>query len=302
MSIELAIATILKSGPGSSIQDLGRLGSCNFGVPVSGAMDRRSVLWINHLLKNQKTDAVIEISQPGFAIRFGSATHLSLAGAKAAVRLNGVEISNSTQIHVQVDDVLETGAFILGARIYIGVRHGFQTPEILGSRSFYKSVTEKTALSAGDTIAYFKDFGSVPNGNAKAIWSTDWFQTNTIYVYRGVDFDLLTDEVKRKLFEQTFTLSPLANRMGIQLQELVVNSLPELPTNPVFPGTVQLTSGGKLVILLQDAQVTGGYPRILHLTVDSQNVMAQKKPGDSIQFKLVNEREPRLQSVETGEP
>jgi allophanate hydrolase subunit 2 len=48
--------------------------------------------------------------------------------------------------------------------------------------------------------------------------------------------------------------------MGIQLTELLENKLPELPTNPVFPGTVQLTSGGKLVILLQDAQVTGGYP------------------------------------------
>ena len=288
MSRELGTATILKTGPGSSIQDLGRIGSCNFGVPVSGVMDARSCIWISHLLKNQETDAVIEISQPGFVIQFDSPTHIALAGAIAAIRLNGVEIPNPTHIHIRINDILEIGAFTLGSRIYMGIKHGFQTPEIHGSRSFYKCVTEKARLLAGDRLAYFKDSGCFPNRNAKALWSPDWFLTNTIYVYPGPDFALLKDGVKEELFQRTFTLSNLANRMGMQMKELLENKLPELPTNPVFPGTVQLTSGGKLIILLQDAQVTGGYPRILQLDSESQSVMAQKKPGDLIQFKLLS--------------
>jgi allophanate hydrolase subunit 2 len=75
--------------------------------------------------------------------------------------------------------------------------------------------------------------------------------------------------------------------MGIQLDELVMNELEDLPTNPVFPGTVQLTPSGKIIVLMRDAGVTGGYPRILQLTEDSINRLAQKKTGDSICFQLI---------------
>ncbi len=96
----------------------------------------------------------------------------------------------------------------------------------------------------------------------------------------------MKESLKEKLLNQAFRISQQSNRMGVQLLELLENDLPELPTNPVFPGTVQLTSGGKLVILLKDAQVTGGYPRILQLAEESQWMMAQKKPGNRIKFKL----------------
>ena len=75
--------------------------------------------------------------------------------------------------------------------------------------------------------------------------------------------------------------------MGIQLDELVVNELEDLPTNPVFPGTVQLTPSGKMIILMRDAGVTGGYPRILHLSEDGQSQLAQKKVGDPIRYQLM---------------
>ena len=75
--------------------------------------------------------------------------------------------------------------------------------------------------------------------------------------------------------------------MGIQLEELVSNQLEEVPTNPVFPGTVQLTPGGKIIVLMRDAGVTGGYPRILQLTEEGQSILAQKKLGESIRFQLL---------------
>ena len=74
--------------------------------------------------------------------------------------------------------------------------------------------------------------------------------------------------------------------MAIQLVELLPNSLPEMATAPVFPGTVQLTSGGKLIVLMKDAQVTGGYPRILQLEEQAISILAQKKPKEKIKFSL----------------
>jgi allophanate hydrolase subunit 2 len=75
--------------------------------------------------------------------------------------------------------------------------------------------------------------------------------------------------------------------MGIQLEELVANELDDLPTNPVFPGTMQLTPGGKIIILMRDAGVTGGYPRILQLCENAQSRLAQNKVGDPIRFQLI---------------
>jgi biotin-dependent carboxylase-like uncharacterized protein len=286
MSKESAYVTILRSGPGTSIQDLGRRGMAQFGVPCSGAMDQKTLRWVNHLLNNQAKDAAIEISHPGFTAQFESPTQIVLAGAKAAVKLNKEDIPNPTLLSVQAQDVLEIGGFQHGARVYLGIRHGFQTEESLGSRSLYKGLTKISSISVGDKLAYLADDTLFPLQNAKINWSPSWFKTSQINVFRGPDFHLLSPELQYRLLYQPFTVSNLSNRMGLQLTEILENSLPELPTNPVYPGTVQLTSGGKLLVLLQDAQVTGGYPRILQLDEESRWIIAQKKMGDEIYFRL----------------
>lgn len=285
--METANATILKTGPGTSVQDLGRLGQAKFGLPISGAMDGKSLRWINHVLKNEEDAAVLEISQPGFQIQFEAATQISTAGARAKIKLNGNELSNAALVLIEPGDILEVGAFLLGARFYLGIRSGFQTPSVLGSRSFFEGLTAQHQLLKGSQIPYFSYPNTSPQSLAKARWTTDWFQENTLSAFPGPDFHLLEDSSRQDLLGKSFTISTNSNRMGIQLTELLENKLPELPTNPVYPGTVQLTSGGKLILLTQDAQVTGGYPRILHLSEESLWVLAQKRPGDSICFRLI---------------
>lgn len=286
MSKELAIATVVKTGPGSSVQDLGRRGQANLGIPISGVLDWKSFTWVNHILQNEAYNAVLELSQPGFQIQFDLPTCIAVAGAKATLKLNGQQIEHRQLISISQKDMLEVGAFISGARVYIGIRFGFKSPKVLDSRSFYPGLTDDSHLSKGDKIKYFSDSQETTVLNAKAKWTVDWFQTKEIWAYPGPDFHLLGEPIREKLVAETFKISQLSNRMGVQLLELLENDLPELPTNPVFPGTVQLTSGGKLVILLKDAQVTGGYPRILQLTEESQWIIAQKRPGDTIIFKV----------------
>lgn len=246
----------------------------------------KSFEWVNHILQNEVFNAAMEISQPGFQIKFDSNTSVAIAGAQALIRLNGDELEGINLISIRANDVLEIGAFLSGARLYLGVRYGFKSPKILGSRSFYAGLTEDSFLSKGAKIKYFTESNPNSELNAKPKWSTDWFQTEEILVYPGPDFHLLNENLREKLFSESFRISPQSNRMGVQLLELLENELPELPTNPVFPGTVQLTSGGKIVILLRDAQVTGGYPRILQLPEESQWIMAQKWPGNKLLFKL----------------
>lgn len=286
MNLKSGLMKILKTGPGTSVQDLGRSNLSHWGIPISGVADQKSAGWVNHLLQNRKESAVLEISQPGLSLSFSDPTIICIAGASALVKLNGKETHPSGLIYPESGDVLDIGPFYTGARVYLGIKGGFQSEERLSSKSWYQGITSLEYAKKGTELPYL----AVPSPffpfYAKAKWNTSWFEKTELEVFPGPDWDLLSKQEKNLILTHRFTVSSLANRMAVQLQDLVPNSLPELPTNPVYPGTIQLTSGGKLLLLMKDAQVTGGYPRILQIEEESQWILAQKKPGDQLEFSL----------------
>jgi biotin-dependent carboxylase-like uncharacterized protein len=284
---DIGFLEILKTNPGTSIQDLGRIGLGHWGVPIAGVMDQRSFKWINHLLKNKPNAAILEILQPGFKCRFDSYITIGLSGAKAEIRKNG-ELTSFTLIKIVPGDELEIGKFLLGSIVYMGITQGFQTEVILSSRSNYPKITNKGILSKGDKIPFFTTQSLSEETFASVRLKTAWLEESILEVYPGPDFEAFSNDNKTQLFNSKFTISTLANRMAFQLEELLPNSIPERLTAPVFPGTVQLTSGGKLIILMRDAQTTGGYPRILQVAQESLAILAQKKPGHQVKFQLKN--------------
>jgi biotin-dependent carboxylase-like uncharacterized protein len=278
---------VVKTGPGTSIQDLGRNGFSEFGVPYSGALDKRAFRWTNHILRNQEGAPMLEIMQPGFKAKFESPTLICLAGASASCTLNQIPIYGQGLIPIQANDVLEIGKFEQGSILYLGIKNGFQTEKILDSQSWYSGISPTSMLQRGDNLSYSPVEPHIFESNSKAKWNSDFYDSELIEVYAGPDWGLLDLEAQSAIYEHKFTLSSLKNRMAIQLEEWILNSIPELPTAPVFPGTVQLTSGGKLLILLRDAQVTGGYPRILQLSESAISLISQKKPMQKIRFSFL---------------
>ena len=81
-----------------------------------------------------------------------------------------------------------------------------------------------------------------------------------------------------------FTISSDNSRMGYRLNETIPNNFESMLTSGVLPGTVQLTPSGKLIVLMRDCQVTGGYPRVLQLSENAINILAQKTTGDQLRF------------------
>lgn len=277
--------TILKTGPGTSIQDLGRIGYAEFGIPISGVMDQKSMNWVNHLLRNHKNAAVMEICQPGLQLLFNEPTTICIAGALAEVKVNSRKVRSEGLLNIKIGDILEVGKFEFGAIIYLGIKEGFQSKLFLNSKSFYKGISKISMLKKGDQVSYlsFDDFSF---SSAHVKYPRKWMKENEIMAYPGPEWASL-DRSSQNLLEKTlFTLANSINRMAFQVEELLNNELPEMHTAPVYPGTIQLTSGGKLLILMKDAQVTGGYPRVLQLTEESISILAQKKPKDQFHFKI----------------
>mgnify|MGYP001792419661 FL=1 len=276
---------VLKSGFFTTLQDSGRFGFRNIGVPVSGVMDEIAVKKANILLENSPEDAVLEITMTGPTLMFDAPTYICLSGAFLSPTLNNTPIENYSVIKVEHGDILSYGRLENGFRSYLAVKGGFKGEEVLGSFSQYVPVTVSKRIKDGEEI----EFDSVVHyepviSNLKM---ENHFSGSNIEVFKGPEFDMLNDTQLKVIFTKDFTISEKNNRMAYQLTEKIEGYSKTLLTSGTLPGTVQLTPAGRLIILMKDGQTTGGYPRILQLSEASISNLAQKKFGDGITFRLI---------------
>lgn len=278
---------VVKPGFYTTIQDLGRFGYQDYGVPVSGAMDHYSARFANALLNNDKNDAVLEITMTGPNLEFLCHTSICISGADMSPMLNDLSIKLNTITVVKPNDILSFGKLNQGFRGYLAVSGGFQTELKLKSRSMFKNITTKFKIETNDSLAVNESRQNETNKNAILKYNSKIFDSNCLEVFKGPEFELLSSLQQNQLFLQNFTISNLNDRMAYQLKELFKNDLKSIITSPVLPGTVQLTPSGNLIILMRDCQTTGGYPRILQLKEAALNVLSQKYSGQKIQFQLL---------------
>ncbi len=277
---------VIHPGFYSTIQDLGRFGYQQFGVPYSGVMDRYAATLSNQLLGNTKASAVIEMTMTGATLEFLCATNICISGADMRPQLNAIEIPLNKSMAVHAGDILSFGTLKSGFRCYLAVSGGINTKMIMNSRSMYKGVTDRFRLAKPDELLIPN--ASIFDAHASVRTHSDYMTSEYIEVYKGPEFNKLSVSEIKKLKSTSFTISKDNSRMAYQLEQPLKNSLEPIITSPVMPGTVQLTPSGSLIVLMRDCQTTGGYPRILQLKETSINSLAQKFTGQNIAFKLVN--------------
>ena len=277
---------VLKAGFYSSIQDNGRAGFTSKGIPVSGVMDSYAATISNSILNNSLANAVMEITFGGTKLQFLLDTFICISGGDFSPSLNGDKILMNSKVRIFKNDVLSFGKINFGVRCYLSVKGGFQTEKVLGSRSFYQGITETSTIKKGDILSVEKNCNEFEETNASVKVLKAHFSSKEIVCYKGPEFDLLKEHQKKDLFEQLFSISNDNNRMGYRLNETIKNDLSSILTSAVLPGTVQLTPSGKVIILMRDCQVTGGYPRVLQLTEKAMNQLSQKTTNKEFRFVL----------------
>lgn len=271
---------VINPGVHSTIQDTGRLKYREQGVPVGGAMDQHAFILANHLLQHTEIAPVIEFTIKGPTLYFYAQTFIVLTGAEFHVKLNGKLVSHSSPMYVPAESTLEIGHVKKGNYGYLGILGGFSTEKVLGSGSFHPSLLPNAKLRKGMQLVYVKTQFNDVNFYARVIPIHDKFSRTKLDVYPGPDFDLLTEEQRQKLLNHKYFVASSSNRMAIQFGNTPEISAPEIITAPVQPGTVQLTPSGQLIILMRDAQTTGGYARVLQLTDYAMNSLAQCEIGE----------------------
>lgn len=276
--------TVVKPGFFTSVQDRGRLGYRHFGVPVSGVMDRDSADLANELLENKPEDALLEITMTGPVLEFSVPTYIAVTGAPMDIFINDEEKDRNAVLEIAAGDRLHFGTLEKGFRSYLGVKGGIQTGAVLNSRSQYIPLTPTNHLQKGEELHIDAISEFEPKITALQKHGTE---DQDLEVTPGPEWDLLTRGQQQNVLQRSFSVAKEHNRMAYQLVEHIDPHSHSMLTSATLPGTVQYTPSGKVLILMRDAQTTGGYPRILQLSEKAIDKLAQKKTGDAFQFRML---------------
>lgn len=298
--------SIIKPGLLDTIQDMGRNGYANWGINPGGVMDRYAAQVANLLVGNGKQEALIEIHFPGPQILFEQNTLIAITGGDFSPTVNDERIPNWQPVVVRRNTVLHFPSLVQGGRCYISVHGGFCMKKWLDSYSTNLKAGaggwKGQALKKGDELPfkentiYFAGLLKEENNFEVLPW-----RVNTIKAYNyphevgfipGSEWGLLSPSVQRNFMENNFLIHPSSDRMGYRLKgNLILSGEPdpvlEMVSSAVSFGTVQLLPNGQLIVLMADHQTTGGYPRIAHVISAHLPKLAQLRPCDTIQFKLM---------------
>ena len=275
---------VIQPGLFTTIQDGGRHGYRNIGIPTSGFMDKESAWAANNIVDNDTEESLIEITLKGPTLLFDNNYTISITGGDFNPLINDMPIKMYESINVKLGDTLKINNTKNGARCYLAISGGIDVKSIFGSKSFLSNISESYYLRKGDEIKISD------NSNNKILKKNKLkFKLNrSMEVFKGPEFDLLSVRVKNMLFKNEFTIRT-NSRMAYNLEEKVQIGIKSIISSPVLPGSVQLTPSGKMIILHRDCQTTGGYPRILQLSRNSLNNLSQLKSGEKIELKLINQ-------------
>ena len=275
---------VIQPGLFTTIQDGGRHGYRNIGIPTSGFMDQESAWAANKIVDNDREESLIEITLKGPTLLFNKNCTISITGGDFNPLINDIPIKMYESININLGDTLKINNTKNGARSYLAISGGINVKSIFGSKSFLSNISESYYLRKGDEIKISD------NSNNKILKKNKLkFKLNrSMEVFKGPEFDLLSIKVKNMLFKNKFTIRT-NSRMAYNLEEKVQTGIKSIISSPVLPGSVQLTPSGKMIILHRDCQTTGGYPRILQLSRNSLNNLSQLKSGEKIELKLINQ-------------
>ena len=297
---------VIKPGLATSVQDAGRPGYYNLGIPLSGALDQFALRMANLLVGNDEGAAALEAALLGPEILFRKPAIVAVAGGEATPKINGQVRPRNESFAVQAGDRLSFDYMKLGARLYIAVAGGIDVPAVLGSRSTYGLGAlggfAGRKLAPGDVVPVGAAPRSARAGRAApADLVAAYPKSLEIRVLVGLYFHRLTDESAASFFEDTWTVAPEADRIGYRFRKGRALSFREHrqpfgagsdPSNIVdagYPyGSIQVPGGVEPIILHRDAVSGGGYAMIGTVISADMDRIAQMQPNNLARFVRVD--------------
>ena len=278
---------VLKPGMLTTVQDLGRWGYQDSGVPVAGPMDPYSHRLANRLVGNRDDAATLEVTVVGPDLVFEGDVTFAVSGAIFPLTLAGAPIPNDTACCATSGSQLRFGIRTRGARAYLAVQGGVDVPQVLGSRatSLISAMGPLGGrpLVAGDRLPVgHGSGGGVEYGQPLAL-PTGGARLRVIW---GPQADYFTEAARQTLAAARYHITPQSNRMGYRLTGPTLEHVgsADILSEATPPGSLQVPASGLPILLMADRQTTGGYPKIATVITADLPLAGQLVPGDWIGF------------------
>lgn len=291
----MKLCKVIKPGLFTTVQDLGRRGSQRYGMPVSGAMDSYAFVAANLLVGNSPNDACFEITLLGPELEFLANSQIAITGAALSPVVNGEEVVCWQTLQVHKGDVLSFGHPKDGGRAYLAARGGINSPVVLGSRSTYIrggfGGFQGRQLKMEDVIEICKPSEVFKRGFALPQELIPHYGSEVnVEVVLGPQSDYFTEKGLKTFLSNVYKVTAESDRMGYRLEgsEVEQRGSFEMVSDAIPAGAVQVPRSGKPIIVMRDAQTTGGYPKIAVVTTPDISRLGQVKPNDKILFSKVS--------------
>lgn len=288
--------TILNPGLLTTVQDFGRIGYQQFGVPVSGVVDPRAMSIANILVDNPEDEAVLECTMLGPQIRFNAPNAIAITGGDLGPTIDNQPIPNYAAIRVEAGQVLRFAGLRSGCRAYIAFAGGLDIAPVMGSRSTYMKAkiggVEGRKLQKDDVIKFRKPNPDLRGLNIRHI--SPEFVPRLEYKLRvvlGPQDDMFTEHGIETFLSESYVVTPEFDRMGCRLDGEIVEHKGEsgdIISDGIAFGAIQVPTAGKPIIMLSDRQTTGGYTKIANVISADFRILAQLKAGDRVRFAQVS--------------
>ncbi len=303
----LTCISIIKPGLLTTLQDEGRRGHQQYGIPVAGAMDQYSLKLANILVGNDPAEAALEITLMGPTIEFSCSTNIGLAGGDFPMLLNGTEVRAYESIRVSRGDILTIGMAKSGCRAYLSVAGGFDVPPIMGSSSTYLrggfGGFKGRQLKEGDEIPIKTSEKPLGFRKIPSAMIPDYAESYVARIILGPEDQRFTDEGLEVFLNSEYTLANQCDRMGYRLEGPMIKhtSGADIISGGINLGAIQVPGHGNPIIMMADRQTTGGYTKIANVISVDIPYLAQLRPGNKLRFKSITLEEARQMYIEQHE-
>ncbi len=285
--------SITRTGTCLTVQDFGRFHLQHLGISPSGAMDHRILNALNKIIPNHQNQ-FMEFAFVGPSIKVKEGEIKVSVGGQCNIfvqKSNNTQIKHSTYTSINLfeGDELSIHNTIDSVYGYIAFENG------LGLKPVFKSYSTDTkaqigsinrTLQIGDTFNIKKNVSSWDIHSSK---EKVQFSNNTFFkVYPGPQITYFPDEVIKNFVSMPFTITAQTDRMGLRLEgePLLSNISHDILSEGILPGSIQVPSNGKPIVLMRDIPCTGGYPKIAILRNEDISKIAQLPPGTKINFDI----------------
>lgn len=280
-------------GLATLVQGIPFRGSRHLGMPLAGAADPLAMVLSNWLVGNAAEAAVLESAYAPISMIARSPCTVAVQGAAYDVQVDDKVHEIYQALHLEAGETLRVHAAMGGCRSYIAIAGGIDVATALGATSTY------VPAGLGGINGGFLQKGALIEAKKASDIPTRALPSKYRLRY-GVDFLLRVVSAPEAdwvsadcLFDQSWTVSRRANRIGLELEgtPIVHQRSDQSESSAVFPGTIQCPPSGLPFLLGPDAQTTGGYPRIAQVIRADRHLIGQLRPGARVQFQSIGPEE-----------